>query len=97
MHEFDVINNADSCLIPEETTAESQLRVHTRARVHTHKLTLQCISFKGSYESIKYFMPYLQFLSVFIKSGVSTANKMAASTSSWLNLKPENSLLNALL
>lgn len=25
MHEFDVINNADSCLIPEETTAESQL------------------------------------------------------------------------
>lgn len=25
MHEFDVINNADSCLIPEETTAESQM------------------------------------------------------------------------
>lgn len=24
MREFDVINNADSCLIPMETTAESQ-------------------------------------------------------------------------
>lgn len=26
MHEFDVINNADSCLIPVEPTAEFQLR-----------------------------------------------------------------------
>lgn len=26
MHEFDVINKADSCLIPVETTAESRLQ-----------------------------------------------------------------------
>ena len=26
MHEFDVINNADSCLIPVETAAESRRR-----------------------------------------------------------------------
>lgn len=33
MHEFDVINNADSCLIPEETTAESQLHHHKKKKV----------------------------------------------------------------
>lgn len=33
MHEFDVINNADSCLIPEETTAESQLHHQQKNKV----------------------------------------------------------------
>lgn len=32
MHEFDVINNADSCLIPEETTAESQLHQQNKIK-----------------------------------------------------------------
>lgn len=33
MHEFDVINNADSCLIPEETTAETQLHQQKNKKV----------------------------------------------------------------
>lgn len=39
MHEFDVINNADSCLIPEETTAESQLHQKTPNQQKQEKST----------------------------------------------------------
>lgn len=75
MHEFDVINNADSCLIPEETTAESQLHQQKKnKKVKWNKLTLQCISLEVHYES-NHTLPTVFVSSLVTESVTSADNK----------------------